>query len=399
MTGWSMAPAAHAPAGRVTGSSPLERAAAAAASVVGPYADEVDRDGRFPVESIAALRDARLLSCAVPVEFGGEGLGLAMLGELAALLGRSCASTAMIFAMHQIQVLSLARHSGTAAVGGLLAEVARDQLLLASATTEIGIGGDVRSSTCAVERIGGRVRLVKNAPVISYGEYADAVLATARRNADSPPSDQVLVVCRRADTVLEPTGTWDTLGFRGTCSPGFLLTATGAADMVLDEPYAVISAKTMLPVSHVLWASLWLGIAQSAVATARRCTQRTARSKPGSVPASAVRLAEALGAVQQFRDLVSGAAQRFDAAGVDDDVLTSIGFSLAMNNLKVTASGLVVDIVGQALLVCGISGYREDGEFRLGRNLRDAYGAALMVNNDRIMANNAQLALVHRGVP
>ena len=40
--------------------------------------------------------------------------------------------------------------------------------------------------------------LVKNAPVISYGEQADLVLVTARRDADSAPSDQVLVACDAA---------------------------------------------------------------------------------------------------------------------------------------------------------------------------------------------------------
>ena len=378
--------------------SALDRAAAAAADVVGPLADEVDREGRFPNESIDALRAASLFSCAIPTELGGEGLSLREVADIAELLGGCCASTAMIFAMHQIQVLAIVRHDRSDAMCALLREIVRDQLLLASATTEIGIGGDTRTSTCFVERDGDEVRLHKNAPVISYGEFCDAVLATARRSADAPPSDQVLVVCRRSDTELERTGTWDTLGFRGTQSPGFLLTATGRADMVLAEDYATISAKTMLPVAHVLWSHLWLGIAAAAVDTARRCTQKAARSKPGTVPPAAVRLAELLGLLQQFRDLVHGAAGRFDDAALDDDVLTSIGFSLAMNNLKVSASGLVVDIVGQALLVAGISGYREDGPFRMGRFLRDAHGAALMVNNDRIMANNAQLALVHRGV-
>jgi acyl-CoA dehydrogenase len=381
------------------GPGPLERTDVVAIAVVGPWADEVDRRGRFPRESIDALRAASLLSCAVPTSMGGEGLTLSEVGAVAERLGRSCASTAMIFAMHQIQVFSLVRHGRSEAVRSLLREVVADQLLLASATTEVGIGGDTRSSTCYVERNGDAVRLHKNAPVISYGDHCDAVLATARRDADAPPSDQVLVVCRRADTILEKTGTWDTLGFRGTDSPGFLLTATGPADMVLGDDYATISATTMLPVSHILWAHLWLGIASDAVAIARRAVQQLARSKPGSVPTSAPRLAELLGVQQQFRDLVHSAAARWDAAADDDEALTSIGFSLAMNNLKVSSSGLVVDVVSQALLVAGIAGYREDGPFRLGRHLRDAHGAALMVNNDRIMANNAQLALVHRGTP
>jgi acyl-CoA dehydrogenase len=58
----------------------------------------------------------------------------------------------------------------------------------------------------------------------------------------------------------------------------------------------------------------------------------------------------------------------------------------------------VVDVVNQAMLICGIQGYREDSEYSLGRILRDAHGAAVMVNNDRIAGNTAQLAMVQREV-
>ena len=68
----------------------------------------------------------------------------------------------------------------------------------------------------------------------------------------------------------------------------------------------------------------------------------------------------------------------------------------ARSRLKITASTIVVDVVNQALLICGIQGYREDSEFTLGRLLRDAHGAAVMVNNDRIAGNTAQLALMQR---
>ena len=43
-----------------------------------------------------------------------------------------------------------------------------------------------------------------------------------------------------------------------------------------------------------------------------------------------------------------------------------------------------------------MAGYREDSPYSLGRLLRDAQGAAVMVNNDRIVANNAQMLLVHK---
>jgi acyl-CoA dehydrogenase len=374
---------------------PSERVAEVIASAVAPFADEVDRDARFPLEAVTALREARLLSAAVPVELGGEGASYAEIGRVTELLGRACSSTAMIYAMHQNQLVCLVRHGRNPQLRAFLREVCDDQLLLASATTEIGIGGDVRSSSCHVAVEDGRYSLVKNAPVISYGEYGDAILATARRTVDSPPSDQVLVVARRADLTLERTGDWDTLGFRGTCSPGYILRAGGPVEMIHDDSYGDISSQTMLPVSHIMWGSVWLGIASEAMARARKYVQSAARKTPGVTPPGALRLAEATTVLQQFSELVHGSIARFENA--DHDELTSVGFAVAMNTLKISASTLVVDLVGRALLITGISGYREDTPYRMGRLLRDAYGAALMVNNDRILNNTAQLLLVARG--
>ena len=58
----------------------------------------------------------------------------------------------MIFAMHQIQVACVVHHGlESAYFRGYLKELVQKQLLMASATTEVGIGGDLRSSICAVE--------------------------------------------------------------------------------------------------------------------------------------------------------------------------------------------------------------------------------------------------------
>lgn len=178
----------------------------------------------------------------------------------------------------------------------------------------------------------------------------------------------------------------------GTCSLGYILRATSTPEMVAGVPYSDISTHTMLPVSHVVWSSVWLGIADAAVEKARKYVRAAARKQPGvTSPPGALRLAEVAASAQQFADLVGASARRYDRAvhaeeGVADFEATgAVGFSLAMNNLKVTASTAVVEIVGQTMLICGISGYREDTEFSLGRHLRDAHGAAVMVNNDRIM--------------
>jgi acyl-CoA dehydrogenase len=102
--------------------------------------------------------------------------------------------------------------------------------------------------------------------------------------------------------------------------------------------------------------------------------------------------------LQTMRNGIEAAAleyRRLLEAG-DRDALRSYGFAIRINNLKLASSQLVVDIVGRAMSICGIAAYRNDSTLSLGRHLRDAYGAALMVNNDRITAHNAMLLLAHK---
>ncbi len=373
------------------------RMSAVADGVAGPAAADVDERARFPSETIAALRDEGLLAALVPDALGGGGATLAEVSDGLVALGRRCASSAMVVAMHHIQVACLVRHGTTPLLVDYQRELSERQYLLASATTEVGTGGDVRSSICALELSEGRFRVEKQAPVISYADDADAVLVTARRTAQSPESDQVIVLCRPPGLELEQVGEWNALGFRGTCSTGFVLRASGDADAVLAEPYAEISARTMLPVAHLLWSSVWLGIASDAVELARRSVQAEARRRPGTTPAASARLAGTTVLHQGFVDTVRASLVRFEEADADPERSASVGFAVGMNALKVSASTLVVDIVRECMLICGLPSYRLDSPFSLGRHLRDAMGAALMVNNDRIMANNAQLLLVHRG--
>lgn len=361
------------------------------------HAADVDVQARFPKETVDAFRAEGLLGALVPTELGGLGHDLRAAAAVVRTVGRYCASSAMILAMHHIQVACLVRHGRSEALRQYARRVAAEQLLLASATTEIGIGGNTRNSSCHVERDGaGGFRLTKQAPVISYGQYADAIFTTARRDADSPASDQVLAVCESNAVTLEPLSGWDTLGFRGTCSLGFTLTATGDVELVLDDPFGDISSQTMLPTAHLLWSSLWLGIAEEASWRAQRFVQKAARKSPGTVPPGATRLAALMVTRQEFAGNVEALMNRYLAVMDDPDATSAVDFMVAINTLKISASTEVVDVVNQALLICGIQGYREDSEYSLGRLLRDAHGAAVMVNNDRIAGNTAQLALVQR---
>ncbi|MDH7797286.1 MULTISPECIES: acyl-CoA dehydrogenase family protein [unclassified Beijerinckia] len=377
----------------------VRQRAEAAATVAREFADDVDRNSRFPAEALEVLKEGRLLGLMIPVELGGEGASAAEVADVCSILGQACASTAMIFAMHQIKTSSLVTHGqGSAWHRGFMQQIAEKQLLLASATTEGGVGGDMRSSICAIEpeEDASFFQLRKEANVISYGMKADAILITARRNAEAPSSDQLMAVIQKHQYVLEPTIAWDTLGMRGTCSEGFRFAARAPREQILDKPFAEIAAQSMLAMAHILWSSVWYGIAADAVARARACVRAEARRQPGATPAAARRLTQTVGALQQMKADVLDGLRRFEAVKGDEAELSSVAFAVAMNNLKVTTSTAVADIVRQAMLVIGIGGYRNDGAHSVGRHMRDSLSAALMVNNDRILGNVEKLMPISR---
>ena len=368
--------------------------------VAAAQAADVDAKARFPIETLAALREFHVLSAAVPRELGGAGCNLQELSHLCATLAQACGSSAMVLAMHYIQLACIARHGmDSEYFRDYLRDLVKRQYLLASMTSEVGNFGDTRSSICAVQRSDGRFRLDKDATTGSYCGHADAILVTCRRDEEAARSDQVLVLVRREDATLAQTTTWDTMGMRGTCSPGFKLESGGDERQILPASFADISAQTMVPYSHVLWASLWWGIAAGAVAKAANFVRSQARQNPGTTPPTATRLAEVSVELQGLKQNWLSAARDFDALGdgpAAREELLSMGWALRLNNLKIACSEAAPEIVHRALKIVGILGYKNDSPYALGRHLRDSLSGALMISNDRIAAKNASMLLVHK---
>jgi acyl-CoA dehydrogenase len=369
------------------------------AAIAAKHAGAVDRESRFPAEAIAGARAERLLSAAVPREFGGEGASISDIADVCYVLGRACASTAMIFAMHQTKVACITRHGrGSAWHQALMRRMCSEQLLLASSTTEGSRGGDVRNSAAPIETHEAQIRLERAATVISYGEMADAVVTTARRSPDAASGDQVLVVFLKEDYTLERMIGWDALGMRGTCSGGFKLVASGIGEQILPAGYDEIHARTMMPVAHLAWSGAWTGIAAAAVDRARAFVRKAVHRADATMPPGATHLTRAAASLRTLRSLVAGALRRFELTAGDPVALESVDFQTSMNLLKVNASELAVATVMSAMQACGLSGYRNDGEFSVGRHVRDILSSPIMISNDRIMANVGTASLLS-GIP
>ena len=378
------------------GSSLVERAERVSA-IAAAHADDVDVKGRFPREAVDAMIVERLLSIQIPAALGGEGSSLSEIAEVCSLIGQSCSAAAMVFAMHHIKLSSLVTHGQESLWhADFMRRIAEGQLLLGSATTEGGIGGNLRNSICAIEVEGDTCRLTKDATVISYGAQADAILITSRAHADAASTDQVMTVFTRDQYTLEQTHVWDTLGMRGTCSDGWLFKGEAPKEQIFPKPFAEIAAQSMLATSHLLWSAVWYGIAVNAVSRAQAFVRAAARKSPGVTPPGALRLAEASNLLQLVKSNTIAGLKEYEAAKADPDRLSSVGFAVAMNNVKVASSETILAIINQAMLICGIMGYKNGTPFSLGRHQRDAHSAQLMISNDRILGNTSNLLLVHR---
>jgi acyl-CoA dehydrogenase len=365
------------------------------------WAAEVDSDGRFPAETVAELRRSGLLGALVPPAWGGPGASMPEVSAMVTAIASHCGSSGLILAMHQIQVASLVRHASPAALNELLPRVATGEILFANANSEVGLGGQRRASICALEATENGFHMEKDASTVSYGEFGDAVLATARRDPQAPAHDQVLVVCIGSGFRLEPRGEWDSLGMRGTCSRPGSLVADIPAELVIEN-YADVFTRTSLPVSAVLLSAVWLGLAEAAGSRAHsfvRAQAKRNRRESGDVttPSGALRLAELVVPLYQMREVVSSGALDYERHK-DTEEVGRLSFASRMENLKISSSLVVLDITQRAMSICGLAGYMNGGPFSIGRIMRDAASAPLMVSNDRSFLASAQTLLVRRSL-
>jgi acyl-CoA dehydrogenase len=180
---------------------------------------------------------------------------------------------------------------------------------------------------------------------------------------------------------------------RGTCSEGYTLKANASAEQILPEPYEIIHSRTMVPCAHLLWGSVWTGIAAGATARAQAFV-RNAMRHGGQLPPGAPQFTRALATLRTLRGMLCTSIRKYEACMDDPQALAALDFQTLITLTKVEASELAAATVMHAMRACGLSGYRNDSEFSIGRHLRDVLSSPIMINNDRILANLATPSLM-----
>ena len=150
------------------------------ASFPGEYWREHDRERRYPTEFVRALTTAGYLSCLIPEEYGGSGLGLtaacAILEEVQASGANGAACHAQMYIMG-----TLLRHGSAAQKRQYLPKIATGELRLqAFGVTEPTAGTDTSSIRTTAARRGDNYVVNGQKVWTSRAEHSDLMLLLAR---------------------------------------------------------------------------------------------------------------------------------------------------------------------------------------------------------------------------
>jgi isovaleryl-CoA dehydrogenase len=195
-----------------------QKAATLADEVLARHAADVDRNGRFPKESVAALGSAGLFGLCVSGEHGGLGQGPRAFCGVAEELGRACASTAMVFVMHTSATQAIVASKTFGDREAILRQIARGEHLTTLALSEKGSRSQFWAPVSKLTAKGDG--FVTNAAKswVTSANHADSYVSSAQMpDAESPLQSTIYFVRTEVDEVRPQAG-FDGLGLRGNDS-------------------------------------------------------------------------------------------------------------------------------------------------------------------------------------
>jgi alkylation response protein AidB-like acyl-CoA dehydrogenase len=340
-----------------------------------------DRDGSFPHDDLAELREAGYLAALVPADLGGWGLTLEQLTREQSRLAAAAPATALAVNMHLVwtAVAKTLHDRGDSSLDFVLREAAAGEVF-AFGVSEAGNDLVLFGSTVeAVTRDDGSVAYTGVKTPVSLSPVWTRLGTFGLDTAGDDGPRIVWAFLDRDAPGIEIVETWDTLGQRATRSDTTRLHgAVARADRVVrrlppgPNPDPLIFGVFVN--FEILLASVYAGIAHRAVELAAEAARRRTSLKLGGAPRSDdpdVRRRVATAAL-----LDDGLDPQILALARDVDERADHGgrwFAKA-SGLKVRVTEQAKAVVDQAVLVGGGSGYAASSE--LSRLYRDVLAGA-----------------------
>ncbi len=234
-----------------------------------------DSTDEFVSENFAALKDARMMSVAVPVELGGDGLDHQNLSDLLRSFARACSSTALAYSMHThvVALLAWRWRNQKAPVDAVLKRIADDQIALISSG-----GSDWLESSGTAHRVDGGF-IIEGTKGFASGVPAGTLLNTSAIYDDPEAGPTVLhfMLPLSAKGVTIQMN-WQAMGMRGTGSHQVHIDGLFVADAAIAlkrprgqwHPLFHLISMIAFPLIY----SVYFGVAEAMRDTALRSAAR-----------------------------------------------------------------------------------------------------------------------------
>lgn len=348
-----------------------------ASEELAPRAQEIDKTGRWPEESIRALQQAGLGGLAIPSELGGHGQGLTGVAKVCEILGRECASTAMCFGMHLVGSAVLAAKATPYQKEHYIDPIVKGEHLTTLSLSEPGTGSHFYIPEAKLTKAeNGNYSLNGTKSFVTNGSHADSYVVSAVIPApDIPVGQFTCVIVENRSGGLNWKKKWEGIGMKGNSSrtvemKDLQLTENQLLGEKGDQIWYVF--EVVAPYFLTAMSGTYLGIAASALEEATGHLKKRSHTHTGAAlshqPVLQHRLGTLWGKVESARQLLYSAAEKADNGS--SDALFSILSS------KAVVSDCVIEVVNESMTLMGGKAYATEG--KLSRHLRDARASHVM---------------------
>lgn len=330
----------------------LASATAIARDVLAAHAAAVDREARFPAESVAALAKTGFNGLCIPVSHGGKGAGMRAFAAVTEELATGCGSTAMIYNMHVVAAQAIASSASLADKDALLRDIAAGRHLTTLAFSERGSRSQFWTPVSRLVTNGSGFETSAHKSWVTSANAADSFVSSALAPGATGPMESTIYLVRKGAKGAAVDGGFDGLGLRGNdsapmrferlaVSPGDLISAQGDG--------ATTMLTVVLPWFAIGTAAIANGLCRAAVdATTRHLTSagfETTGSQLRDLPNLRARLAEMSTRSEQSRALLGYTFDHIESGSpaaplfVLQSRLAALEAAIAVSDLAMKACG------------------------------------------------------------
>lgn len=331
-----------------------------------PVRARLDESGEFPADIIRKAHAAGLLTCHVPEQYGGAGLGLYAVCLIAEALGYGCTGIATSILVNYLGTSTILLFGDDTQKDRYLREYCAKPTLFSFACTEPEAGSDIGGVRTSYERRGDAYVISGQKAFITNSTYADYFTVFAKRKGADRGLQSLSAFIVPRNTRGLSTGTpIRKLGQHASnTAPVFFDDVEVPAGALLGREGAGLTvASHALARSRLAIAAASVGLAHAALDCAFQYARQRKQFDKALTDFQVVQceLAELWERVAANRALVQTAARRYD------DGETGFRHIYAA---KDSASKMALEVANRSLAVLGAYGYTRD--FPIEKMVRDA---------------------------